>query len=176
MGETITDSFPLVAGTTVSGTVPFATVTSFTIPSYVGGGVSAIYVSSGGTGFPSSGSLTITGGNGAATFTFGASANGVINAINTITASGLGYTTGAWTATTGSTGVSCFINLSNVIESTISIGTTNKLGMARKNITFTKSCVDDADETIGTTNTANGTIIPTTAPNGTRDFDFWYRQ
>ncbi len=60
--------------------------------------------------------------------------------------------------------------------SSLSLGTANKLGMARKNITFVKSCVNDTNETIGTTNSANGTITPTTAPDGVNDFDFWYKQ
>lgn len=60
--------------------------------------------------------------------------------------------------------------------SSLSLGTSNKLGMARKNITFRKTNVNDADEAVGTTNSANGTIIPTTAPDGARDYDFYYTQ
>lgn len=97
-GDVITEKFTITNDGTTQGSIPFATVTSFTIP-----------------------------------------------------------------ATCGAT-------------SSISVGTNNKLGMMREGITFTKTCADGTHEATGTTNEDNGTIIPTTAPNGVVVFDIWYVQ
>jgi len=37
-----------------------------------------------------------------------------------------------------------------------------------------KANVDGAAETVGTVDATAGSIVPTTAPNGTRDYDIWY--
>ena len=37
-----------------------------------------------------------------------------------------------------------------------------------------KSDVGSANETVGTVDATAGTIVPTTVPNGTNDYDFWY--
>lgn len=63
---------------------------------------------------------------------------------------------------------------------TIGIGTSAAIGLpATKTPTpasfaVYKANVDGAAETVGTVDATAGTITPTTAPNGTRDFDFWY--
>lgn len=63
---------------------------------------------------------------------------------------------------------------------TIGIGQSSALGLpgcanpASSNFVVYKATVDDADETVGTVDATNGTIIPTTAPNGTHDYDVWY--
>jgi hypothetical protein len=64
---------------------------------------------------------------------------------------------------------------------TISIGASAHLGLPRDHtplggaLTVYKASADDADEAIGTVDSTAGTISPTTAPNGTHDYDFWYR-
>lgn len=63
---------------------------------------------------------------------------------------------------------------------TIGIGTSAAIGLpATKTPTpasfaVYKANVDGAAEAVGTVDATAGTITPTTAPNGTRDFDFWY--
>lgn len=42
-------------------------------------------------------------------------------------------------------------------------------------VTVFKSNVSNANEAIGTVDSVAGTIIPTSAPNGTRTYDFWFR-
>lgn len=63
---------------------------------------------------------------------------------------------------------------------TLSIGPATALGLpASKDpvpgtFSVTKSNVTNADEAVGTVDTVAGTIIPTSVPNGTRTYDFWY--
>lgn len=62
----------------------------------------------------------------------------------------------------------------------IKCGPSNALGLPAFNtptpITFAvyKSNVDNANEAVGTVDAAAGTIIPTTVPNGTHTYDFFY--
>jgi hypothetical protein len=61
-------------------------------------------------------------------------------------------------------------------DETIAVGSGLKLGLPVKYLRdIFKACVDGADEAVGTVNLTYGTIITTTAPNGTRDYDFWFR-
>lgn len=61
---------------------------------------------------------------------------------------------------------------------TVGIGQSSAIGLpvpqGAASVAVYKSNVDDVNETVGTVDATAGTIIPTTAPNGTRDFDFWF--
>lgn len=63
---------------------------------------------------------------------------------------------------------------------TIGIGPATALGLPGPKVltpsTYAvfKSNVDNANETVGTVDATAGTIAPTTAPNGTHTYDFWY--
>lgn len=61
---------------------------------------------------------------------------------------------------------------------TVGIGQSSAIGLAMpRGATLAavyKANVDDVNETVGTVDATAGTIIPTTAPNGTRDYDFWW--
>lgn len=61
---------------------------------------------------------------------------------------------------------------------TVGIGQSGALGLpAAQGATLVavhRASVDDVREAVGTVDGAAGTIVPTTAPNGTRDFDFWF--
>jgi hypothetical protein len=63
-------------------------------------------------------------------------------------------------------------------DETLSVGGGLKIGLpmapSGNLLEVYKSCVDGANEVVGTVNKTYGTIVSTTAPNGTRDFDFWY--
>lgn len=63
-------------------------------------------------------------------------------------------------------------------DETLAVGSSTKIGVPFPVngilVDFFKACIDGADEAIGTVSRTYGTIIPTTAPNGTRDYDFWY--
>ncbi len=63
-------------------------------------------------------------------------------------------------------------------DETLAVGSSTKLGLPTMcggtlNEVY-KACVDGADEAVGTVNKTYGTIIPTTAPDNTKDYDFWY--
>jgi hypothetical protein len=64
---------------------------------------------------------------------------------------------------------------------TIGIGASAAIGLPRQhtpaggNLTVYKASANDANEAVGTVDATAGTIVPTTAPNGTNDYDFWYR-
>lgn len=78
-------------------------------------------------------------------------------------------------ATVTSVTTSNFTALGGGGDETISVGVLDKLGLpCRKLRGVHKACVDGANEAVGTVSTTYGTIIPTTATNGTRDYDFWY--
>lgn len=68
----------------------------------------------------------------------------------------------------------------NAAADHISAGPTNALGLpgckTPTGATFAvyKTDVDNANETVGTVDATAGTITPTTAPNGTHNFDAWY--
>lgn len=72
-----------------------------------------------------------------------------------------------------------FATLGGSGDETIAVGSGGKLGLPTmlggSVESVYKACVDGADEAVGTVSTTYGTITPTTAANGTRDFDFWYR-
>jgi hypothetical protein len=63
---------------------------------------------------------------------------------------------------------------------TVGIGPANDLGLpGPKSLTPSlfavyKSCADNANETVGTVDATAGTIAPTTAPNGSHRYDFWF--
>lgn len=61
---------------------------------------------------------------------------------------------------------------------TVGIGQSSALGLpAAQGATLVavhRASVDDVREAVGTVDATAGTIVPTTAPNGSRDFDFWY--
>ena len=63
---------------------------------------------------------------------------------------------------------------------TIGIGVSGALGLpGPKALTPSafavfKANVDNANEAVGTVDATAGTIVPTTAPNGTHTYDFWY--
>lgn len=63
---------------------------------------------------------------------------------------------------------------------TIGIGPSNALGLPGSRTptagTYAvyKANVGNANETVGTVDATAGTIVPTTAPNGSRTYDFWY--
>jgi hypothetical protein len=63
---------------------------------------------------------------------------------------------------------------------TLGIGPATALGLPGPKLpvggTFTvyKSNVDNANEAVGTVDATAGTIVPTTVPNGTRTYGFWY--
>lgn len=63
-------------------------------------------------------------------------------------------------------------------DETLSVGSGTKLGLPGivngKLVEVFKTCVDGADEAVGTVDKTYGTLIPTTAANGTRDYDVWY--
>lgn len=63
-------------------------------------------------------------------------------------------------------------------DETLAVGSSTKLGLPfpvnGRLVDVFKSDVDGADEAIGTVNRTYGTIIPTTAPDNSKDFDFWY--
>lgn len=82
-------------------------------------------------------------------------------------------------AVVGSVVTAGFTVLGGGGDETIAVGSSTKLGLPTmiggSVESVYKACVDGANEAVGTVSTTYGTIIPTTAPNGTRDFDFWYR-
>lgn len=85
------------------------------------------------------------------------------------------YTGNVAFATVTSVVTSSFATLGGSGDETFKVGAGTKLGLpVYKLKDVHKACVDGADETIGTHNLTYGTIIPNTAANGTRDFDFWY--
>lgn len=63
----------------------------------------------------------------------------------------------------------------------IKAGPTNALGLpasvtpAPGTFAVHKSDVDGVNETVGTVDATAGTIIPTTTPNGSKSFDFWFK-
>lgn len=60
----------------------------------------------------------------------------------------------------------------------IGIGPSNALGLpvpqGARDVAVHKANVANANEAVGTVDATAGTIVPTTAPNGTRVFDFWF--
>lgn len=64
---------------------------------------------------------------------------------------------------------------------TISIGVSAHLALpgtrspAAANFVIYKADANEANEAVGTVDGTAGTVSPTTAPNGTNDYDFWYR-
>lgn len=60
----------------------------------------------------------------------------------------------------------------------VAIGMSAAIGLAVPQVATAigvfRASVDDVREAVGTVDATAGTIIPTTAPNGTRDFDFWW--
>lgn len=62
---------------------------------------------------------------------------------------------------------------------TIGIGVSTALGLpavvGATSLSVFKSCVNETNETVGTVDATAGSIIPTTAANGTNDYDFWYK-
>ena len=85
------------------------------------------------------------------------------------------YTGNVAFATVTTVVTSSFATLGGSGDETIAVGAGTKMGLpVYKLKDVHKACVDGANETIGTHNTTYGTIIPNTAANGTRDFDFWY--
>lgn len=57
----------------------------------------------------------------------------------------------------------------------LDVGLGNKLGLPVRNLSGVyKESVGNANETVGTVNTTYGTIEPTTSPDGTKSYDFWY--
>lgn len=74
------------------------------------------------------------------------------------------------TVTTGG-----FTVLGGAGDETIHVHTGLKLGLpCYKLKAVFKASVDDTYEAVGTVSTTYGTISPTTAINGTHDYDFWY--
>lgn len=69
-----------------------------------------------------------------------------------------------------------FATLGGAGDETIAVGVGTKLGLSFRGtlVSVFKACVDNADETVGTVSTTYGTIIPTSVPNGTRVYDFYY--
>lgn len=61
---------------------------------------------------------------------------------------------------------------------TIGIGPATALGLpaarGATSVGVFRAYVDDVAETVGTVDATAGTIAPTTAPNGSRDYDFWF--
>lgn len=63
---------------------------------------------------------------------------------------------------------------------TLGIGPASALGLpgqktpASSSFAVHKASVDNVDEAVGTVDAPAGTIVPTTAPNGTRNFNFWF--
>ena len=61
---------------------------------------------------------------------------------------------------------------------TLGIGVSAQLGLPLPagftNLVVNKEDVDNADEAVGTVDPVAGSISPTTAPNATHNFDFWY--
>lgn len=85
------------------------------------------------------------------------------------------YTGNVAFATVTSVTTASFATLGGSGDETFKVGVGTKLGLPCYRLKAVyKACVDDANETIGTTSTTYGTIIPNTAANGTRDYDFWY--
>lgn len=63
-------------------------------------------------------------------------------------------------------------------DETLSVGNGGKIGLpmgpAADLLEVYKACVGGADKAIGVVSKTYGTIIPTSSPNGTNGFDFWY--
>lgn len=61
---------------------------------------------------------------------------------------------------------------------TIGIGPATALGLpvaqGATGVAVYRALVDDAGEAVGTVDATAGTIVPTTVPNGTHDYDFWF--
>lgn len=61
---------------------------------------------------------------------------------------------------------------------TLGIGVSNALGLPRQTsavgLTVVKANVGNADEAVGTVDATAGTITPTSAPDGAKNFGFWY--
>lgn len=63
---------------------------------------------------------------------------------------------------------------------TLSVGVSAALGLPGRKTPLAagfavhKANVDQVDEAVGTVDATAGTIVPTTAPNGAKHFDFWY--
>ena len=70
--------------------------------------------------------------------------------------------------------------LAGSVADTISIGVSAALGLTATktptpgSFSVYKAAVGQANEAVGTVDATAGTIEPTTAPNGTNDYDFWY--
>ena len=112
------------------------------------------------------GVVTITGKN--------VLGNTVIEVIDCAAGAGT-YTGNHAFATITSVVTSNFTVLGGAGDETIAVGSGGKLGLPVRYLkAVVKACVDGADETVGTVSTTYNTITPTTAANGTRDFDFWY--
>lgn len=62
-------------------------------------------------------------------------------------------------------------------DETFAVGVGTKLGIPSNGILSAvfKAAAAGANEAVGTVNTTYKTIIPTSAPNGTTDYDFWYQ-
>lgn len=62
---------------------------------------------------------------------------------------------------------------------TIGIGPSSALGLPAvvgfTSLSVFKSCANETNEAVGTVDATAGSIVPTTAPDGTVDFDFWYK-
>ncbi len=72
-----------------------------------------------------------------------------------------------------------FTVLGGASDEQVSVASGGKLGLpmgaGRTLIDVYKSAVNGVDEAVGTVDTTYGSIEPTSAPDNSKDFDFWYR-
>jgi len=63
-------------------------------------------------------------------------------------------------------------------DETLSVGSGTKIGLPSAPggilLEVYKACLGGANEAVGTVDKTYGTIIPTTLPDNSRDYDFWY--
>jgi hypothetical protein len=121
------------------------------------------------TGSIVAGTLTIVGTD--------VNGQGVSEAIDCSAGAGT-YTGNVPFARVGSVTASGFTVLGGAGDETIAVGSGGKLGLPTMiggtlNSVY-KSCVGGVDEAVGTVSTTYSTIIPTSTPDNSKDFDFWY--